>query len=253
MFALAERQLVRRSDVTGTTNVGVLQLQNAEEETVTGEEQICEERTDETVYITKKNRRTKKRRKIELCEWVKKKRNARCKRIVKKRKRNTDPDIDRKFVKVCYNPKKYCEDVCADVDVNPTTPVSDSDLPIKMSCPLEEYDMEARIGGNTCAGFTSGHKCHYNKVNVGCTAETFRCMPLTTCTCTPNLRDTWSCATYLPPEDYYCPEAPRPKPADWQDPPDGLREPCEMLENENATEGDSTIQLRRRGLLVPEQ
>lgn len=268
MFALAQmqnnevgrRHLLQRADVNEIATDAALQLQKAVEDT--GEEKICEERTDETVYITRKNRRTKEKKKIELCEWVKKRPNARCKKFVKKRKRNKDPEIDKTFVKVCYNPKTYCEDVCADsVDVDVvvveeddvaedlTSPVSD--FPIKMSCPIEEADMTdmtAQIDGKTCAGFPIGHKCHYNKVNVGCTAKTFRCVPLVTCKCKEDSatgRDAWDCYSYLPPHDYYCPAEPRPKPADWEDPPEGLRQKCEMSDNEDATDEDSTIGIRR--------
>lgn len=237
-----KRQLVRRPDPIEVANASVLQRTK-----VLQEDETCKEPIEgQKVYITKRKKVGNEIRKTtyELCEWVGKRKNQRCNKLIRKKIRSKDENGRRKITKECYNPRKFCESLCQDVPDN-----TDSTLPTKMSCPIEEEGMVALLGGKSCAEFPLGQKCHYEKTGVGCTSSTFRCMPFVTCTCRlDNItgRDTWTCASFLPPPDYTCPPPPRGDiPPGWEDPPDGLQQPCELSEDYASTEGDSKIDLRR--------
>lgn len=237
--------------MTEIASTAVDQLQRAVDETV--DDAKCVERKTQMIYITKKNRTTKEKTKYELCDWVREKPNRRCNKMVRKRTRNENPDIQKKFVWIKHNPREVCDCTCNDVprkEAEPEEPQDEQlDIPTKMSCPVEEDDMEIKLGGKGCTrdGFALGQTCHYNTMGVGCNSETFRCMPFTFCTCGADNTESWVCALYLPPKDWECPVPDRPRPSDWEDPPPGHQKRCEPEEGEDipAVGEELKIELRR--------
>jgi len=243
------RQLVRRSDVTEVASAAAEQVQKAVDEILDDAE--CVERKIQMIYITKKDRTTNEKTRYEMCDWVKQKPNRRCNKMIRKRTRNKNPDIEKKFVWIKHNPREVCNCICNDVprkQEQPDEPQEEPlEIPIRKSCPVEIDDMEIVLGGYGCTrdGFAVGQTCHYNGIGVGCNSDTFRCMSFTSCTCGVDNTESWVCSLYLPPK---CPVAPRPRPLDWEDPPPGHQQRCEIVEREDDEPGvgeETKIELRR--------
>lgn len=189
-FVEEEEELQYEGSTRGFTNRMLLQRTQAEQEDaddgveviVAKAAAICEDK--QTIKI-----KPRKGRRMLVCDYVKQKPEARCRKTIKKVVKRKGTIVRTIRIK----PEKHCCETCSADEPTPS-PIEQT----QTACPEDEPWNEQTQEGDLCfsdredLGFVKGQVCHYGGwVGTGCTEEEYQCQPVKTCTCGDD--GTWVC------------------------------------------------------------